>query len=149
MAFNNILCVCTGNICRSPLAEGLLRRALPHADVSSAGVGAIEGGSMPSEAQMIADREGLQLAGHRGRQITTPIANNADVIIVMEKAQREWVVERFPQTRGRVFLLSHWADGKDTADPFRKSQEFFERIFQEIDAHTKDWAVRLGAPVDA
>ncbi|ROO26357.1 low molecular weight protein-tyrosine-phosphatase [Salinisphaera japonica] len=149
MSFNNILCVCTGNICRSPLAEGLLRQALPHAAVSSAGISAVGGGTMPQEAQAIADREGLALAGHRGCQITSPIVNNADVILVMEKGQRDWIVERFPQARGRVFLLSHWSDGRDTADPFRRSQEFFETIFAEINSYTAQWAQRLGAPASA
>ena len=145
MPFNNILCVCTGNICRSPLAEGLIRQALPQASVSSAGIGAVEGGSMPPHAQAIADREELPLDNHRGRQITSVIANNADVILVMEKAQRDWVCERFPQTRGKVFLLSHWSTGKDTADPFRKSQDFFEEIYVEIRNYTNMWVERLDA----
>ncbi len=104
---------------------------------------------MPEEAKAIADREGLALADHRGRQITSPVANNADVILVMEKRQRDWIVERFPQTRGRVFLLSHWSDGSDTADPFRQSQEFFEAIFVEIKSLTAQWAQRLGTPASA
>ena len=147
MAFDNILCVCTGNICRSPLAQGLLQRALPHATVSSAGIAAVEGGPMPQEAAVIAERDGLPLANHRGRQITTPMANDAHLIIVMEKRQRDWLCNRFPQTRGRVLLLSHWSDGDDVADPFKKSQAFFDEIYDEIVCHTKAWIENLAVMV--
>ena len=149
MAFNNILCVCTGNICRSPLAEGVLRDALPHASVTSAGIAAVEGGVIPAEAQAIADRESLSLNNHRGRQITSPIVNAADVILVMEQGQLDWICDRFPQAKGRTFLLSHWADKTDVADPFKKTQAFFEDIFQEIQQYSREWSSRLGAMASA
>ncbi|MAS08601.1 low molecular weight protein-tyrosine-phosphatase [Salinisphaera sp.] len=149
MPFNNILCVCTGNICRSPLAEGLLRQAFPRATVASAGIAAVEGGRMPAEAEAIVIREELPLLDHRGRQITAPMVNAADVILVMEQGQLEWVCNRFPQAKGRTFTLTHWESGTDIVDPYKKSQSFFEEVFDDIRHHTMQWAQRLGAMVSA
>lgn len=143
MQFNNILCVCTGNICRSPLAEGLLRRDAPDLTVSSAGIGAVVGGRMPAEAAAIAEREGLRLGDHRGQQLVSQHVRSADVILVMEKGQRDWVVGQFPMTRGRVFLATHWVDGEDVDDPYQHDAVFFERVFQQLEKGIQAWVAKL------
>lgn len=143
MSFNKLLCVCTGNICRSPLAEGLLRKSLPHATVSSAGIAAVEGGDMPVEAKFIASRNNLGLSNHRGRQISAPIVRDSDLIFVMEKGQLDWITSRYPEAKGRVFLTTHWVDGVDVDDPYRRGQEYFERVYKEIEAGIQSWAAKI------
>ena len=81
MQFQRIVCVCTGNICRSPLAAGLLKKQAPALTVSSAGIGAVVGGEMPAEAARIAQREALDLADHRGRQIDAAILRENDLAV--------------------------------------------------------------------
>lgn len=98
---------------------------------------------MPAEAEAIAEREGLQLADHRGRQITTPIVRSADLILVMEKGQLEWIVSAFPEARGRVFMVTHWVGGEDIADPYRQSATFFEQVYQQIEHGLTAWSERL------
>lgn len=144
MRFNNILCVCTGNICRSPLAEGYLRRRAPHLQVQSAGIGAVVGGEMPEPAAAIAAREGLALEAHRGRQIGSELVCSADLIIVMEQGQLAWVTGRFPMVRGRVFLATHWLDGADVDDPHRHDSRFFERVYRAMVEGLDGWLARIG-----
>jgi len=143
MRVNSILCVCTGNICRSPYAQGLLKRALPDVRVSSAGIGAVVGGHMPEAAARIAARDGLLLDDHRGRQITTPIIRENEVVLVMEQGQKQWLADRFPESRGRVFMISHWQNQQDVPDPYRHSAEFFETVFAGLAAYCEDWIDRL------
>jgi len=143
MNVSSVLCVCTGNICRSPYAEGLLRRDLPDVRVSSAGTGAVVGGEMPPLAARIARRQLLDLANHRGRQITRRILLEHDLVLVMESGQKQWVGANFPEGRGRVFLLSHWGDKTDVPDPFQQSEQFFGEVFARVADYVADWRDKL------
>lgn len=143
MQIKSVLCVCTGNICRSPLAEGWLRREMPSLNVSSAGIGAVQGGEMPSAAAAIAAREGLDLADHRGRQVTAGILQAHELVLVMEAGQRDWLGANFPESRGRTFVANHWADGTDIQDPYRLSPDVFEQVYGEIVNALTQWQKRL------
>lgn len=145
LQFDNILCVCTGNICRSPLAEGLIKRDAPDLSVDSAGIGAVVGGRMPAEASTIAARERLALDDHRGKQLMSQHVRCADVILVMEQGQRDWIVGRFPPARGRVFLATHWLGGEDVADPYQHDAAFFERVFRQLANGIQAWVAKLQA----
>lgn len=143
MNISSVLCVCTGNICRSPLAQGLLKREVPGVEVTSAGIGALEGAPMDPSAAAIAVREGLPIDDHRGRQITRAMVRDHDLIIVMEAGQKTWVTAKFPESRGRVFLASHWGNGEDVADPYRLSDQVFEAVYKELTSCMADWGRRL------
>lgn len=84
--FESILIVCTGNICRSPIAERFLRRELPQKRIDSAGTGALINQEADKSAVDIAIKHGLSLEGHRGQQFTPALARQYDLILVMEKA---------------------------------------------------------------
>ena len=73
----SVIMVCSGNTCRSPMAEALLRRMLPGADVSSAGLYAMNGMPASDGAQREMARRGLSLANHRSRQLTREMARGA------------------------------------------------------------------------
>jgi len=120
-----------------------LRRDLPGLRVSSAGIGAVVGGEMPSAAVHIAHSELLDLAEHRGRQITRQILLEHELVLVMEAGQKKWVGAKFPEGRGKVFLLSHWADKKDVPDPFQRSDQFFGEVFLTIADYVADWREKL------
>ncbi|MES1926941.1 protein tyrosine phosphatase [Salinisphaera sp. T31B1] len=111
--------------------------------IASAGIGAVEGGKMPAEAAAIAEREGLALDAHRGRQITTPILRDHELLLVMEQGQKRWLAERFPESRGRVFMVTHWRGEADIADPYRHDAAFFEQVFSELAEAVGDWVARL------
>ena len=148
---NSILVVCIGNICRSPLAEAMLAKALPEARVESAGLEALVGRPAAKEMQEAGKAYGVDLSGHRGRQVLQPQLEAMDVIFVMENNQRTYLCEKYPHLFGRVFLLSHFSPGdmkgKEIADPYRMSQGVFNQCAKEIAGHVDAVAGALGPMV--
>lgn len=119
----SILSVCTGNICRSPVAELLLASALePFREVvvASAGTGALVGGGVPEPAQRLAAGAGIDASAHRARQFDTAMLREADLIIAMAREHRRITVESFPGSMRRSFTLrelARVADGVEHSLP--------------------------------
>jgi protein-tyrosine phosphatase len=137
--------VCSGNICRSPLAAAALaaQESPGVVSVASAGIGALIGAEAHPEAIRVARLHGLDLGTHRARQFDHVLAQAHDLILVMELFQRQWIEQSFPFVRGRVHLLGKWRE-VEVADPFRKSPLAFDVAMEEILRAVADWRVRLG-----
>lgn len=109
----SILTVCTGNVCRSPLAERLLEgmlRDFPEVNVSSAGIKALVGESMLAATREIAFSYGVEnTETHRARQVTEELLESADLILAMTRDQRRAVVELSPRVTRRVFTIREFA----------------------------------------
>lgn len=143
---HHILILCEGNHCRGPLAEALLRPQLPPGlSVSSAGLAALVGQPADPEALRLAQAEGLDLSALRGRQATPDLLLKADLILVMESAQRTWCGQLAPSALGRVFLLGHWRppDQQEIPDPYRRGPEAFRLAFERIRQSVSDWLPHL------
>ncbi|MGQ7789368.1 low molecular weight protein-tyrosine-phosphatase Wzb [Shigella flexneri] len=106
--FNNILVVCVGNICHSPMAERLLQRYHPELKVESAGLGALVGKGADPTAISVAAEHQLSLEGHCARQISRRLCRNYDLILTMDKRHIERLCEMAPEMRGKVMLFGHW-----------------------------------------
>jgi protein-tyrosine phosphatase len=142
MRFDSILVVCIGNICRSPTAERLLKQALPHKTISSAGISALAGHAADDTATAVADQNGVSLEGHVARQLTREMCQQHDLILVMEQKHMEAVSRIAPEVRGKTMLYGHWIK-RDIPDPYRQSREAFEFTYDLLADATQAWAQRL------
>lgn len=110
----HILTVCTGNICRSPLAEqyiraGLAATGVTSASVSSAGTLAQPGQDMPPQAWALATSHGLQPGTHAARRISERDVREADVVLAMGREHRKEVAQLHPRAARRTFTLREFA----------------------------------------
>lgn len=137
-----ILVVCIGNICRSPLAQALLQRELPQLQVWSAGLGAVVGAPADPLSVAIAQDHALDLSAHRAQQISGWMCQQVDMILVMEQSHKDQLLRQFPHVRGKVFRLGHYGQF-DIADPYRQPRESFEQAWAAIAQGVADWAPRI------
>ena len=141
--FNKILVVCVGNICRSPTGEALLKHLVPECEVRSAGVQALVGKPADEQAKNIARLDGIEMEGHLARQLDSAMCHEADLILVMETSHIRAVEKICPTVRGKVMLFGQWLSNKDIADPYRRSDEMFALVYQQIEAAANKWAEKL------
>lgn len=144
--FQRISVICTGNICRSPVAAAMLAKALPGRQVTSAGLGALVGHGVEPTALALAEADGLDVADHVARQVSQEMLQAADLILVMSEGQRRAVGEQVPAALGKTMLVGKWLDGghgREIPDPYRKSHEVFEHVHQLLKDATAAWATRL------
>ena len=142
MAFNNILVVCVGNICRSPMAEALLKQRYPHKNIDSAGVGALVGHSADPAALEIMAKQEIDITNHVAKQIDENLAKTADIIFTMSDGQTKWIEERWPFCRGKTFKLGHWQD-KDIAVPYKHEMSAFQTAYQDIVDSLEQWSDKI------
>ncbi len=149
-----VLLVCTGNICRSPLAEAVMRRELKDRGISdvavtSAGTGAWDGAPASEGAYLVALEHGLDLSSHRARLLTRDTVRDADVILTMARHHRARVDEL--GGLGYTYVLGEYAGrpsrDAEVADPFGSDLEVYRATFAELDDLVRKVVDRLLADV--
>ncbi|MBX3655497.1 MAG: low molecular weight phosphotyrosine protein phosphatase [Ramlibacter sp.] len=142
---NNILVICVGNICRSPVAEGMLKAQLPQSKVWSAGLGAMVGHPADATAAEVALENGVDISAHRAQQVASWMLGAADLVLVMEASHKRQLEQQFPLARGKIYRLGEWGpDGPfDIADPYQKSRASFEATHGLLAAGVASWTRRL------
>ena len=145
MMFNKILVVCVGNICRSPTGEALLKQKLPNHTIASAGVGALMGDPADAQASQVAQQHGVDLSTHVAQQLTSELAAQYDLILVMEQGHIDAVSQISPSARSKTMLFGQWLPQgrREIADPYRQSDEMFQLTYQQLAQAADLWVDKL------
>ena len=140
-----ILFVCTGNICRSPMGEGLLKAKLDpeiakKVHIISAGTYAMSGLPASSNAQTVAREFGVDLSDHDSQILTPYLISHSDLILAMEPGHAEIIHQMDPTSRVRTFLLKEFGQTPDRSDgnsevydPIGGDDDLYHQVYKELD----------------
>ena len=142
-----LLVVCTANICRSPMAEAVIRKQIAtrglRTEVASAGVHAQpDQPAHPLSVEVVAQAGLADLSAHRSRPLSPLLLRGADIVLCMEHAHRDEIVARAPEAAGRVRLLGHWR-GMEIVDPVNGSIGEFVECLKLMSDCIEQWLSRL------
>jgi protein-tyrosine-phosphatase len=137
-----VLFVCTGNTCRSPLAEGLLRKAVEGRDdveVRSAGVSAMPGAPASRQTIDALKRRGISLDGFRSRMVDEEILDWATHVFAMTRGHLDAIARVFPEADEKLHLACEFVDlpgrgvGADVPDPIGGGRETYEEVARVLE----------------
>ncbi|MEO6352046.1 MAG: low molecular weight protein-tyrosine-phosphatase [Burkholderiaceae bacterium] len=138
----SILFICIGNICRSPMAEGLLKHAQPDLAVLSAGINALVGEPADPLSIALLRDHGIDISEHRARSLASWMVNEADVILTMDAGQKRFIENKYPESKSKVFRLCEDRQC-DISDPYRHGPDAFRVAFNLISQGVDELMVRL------
>ena len=143
-----IAMVCTGNTCRSPMAETLLREQLRKklgredaVRVLSAGMAAAAGSGAAPQAVEVMGRLGMDLTGHCSRALDHSVMNVADLVLTMTRGHRDAILAAWPDMHDRVFTLRR--DEGDVTDPVGMPLEVYQACAEQMDVELAKWVEAL------
>jgi protein-tyrosine-phosphatase len=139
----NILIICTGNTCRSPLAEGILKsilqeRGIVNVHVSSAGIGAMNGMMATPYAIEAARNWNVDISNHQARQLTRELIEQSDLILAMASEHVETVLKKAPNAGKKTFMLKAFptpysSPQERIQDPIGGTLDEYNQTFLELD----------------
>lgn len=151
MKAKRVLLVCTGNLCRSPMAVGLLRHMLKQqgldsqVEVTSAGTLALEGEPATPLAIYVMAERGIPISSHRSHRMMVEDMENADLVLVMTYGHKAALTSEVPQHQAKIYLLSELAgEMHDIEDPISTQEvERYAACTEEIQGYLGKGLPRL------
>jgi protein-tyrosine phosphatase len=136
---HSVLFICTANICRSPMAMGLLRKIVSDEPekwrIESAGVYARDGFPAAQNTQIVVRTRGGDVGSHRSRLVNRPLVEQFNLVLVMERNHRDALKAAFPEFGSRIRMFSEMEGLQwDILDPIGGSLDDYEHTAREIDA---------------
>ncbi len=135
----SVLFVCTGNTCRSPMAEGLFKFLTKDKfETASAGLMSVDGFGAAADAIDVMKEFNIDISGHKSQALTLDMINHFDLIVVMEQRQKYKILEMAPFAADKIFLLTEFNGDKeheDIFDPIGFSREYYKKCFEMINKH--------------
>jgi protein-tyrosine phosphatase len=152
-----VLIVCTGNTCRSPMAERLLRTKVAEhlgctveelesrgVAIVSAGIAAFPGGRAAREAIDTLAERGVDLSDHCSQPLTDRLVRHADLILTMTAGHRQAVISQWPEATPRTFMFR--PDHRDISDPIGQSPAAYAACAEEIEESLSHWVTQIRPP---
>ncbi len=146
----NIIVVCTGNACRSPMAEGFLKKYLAGSSryrITSAGISAVDGLAPTPAAVQVMEEYLIDISCFRSTCFSRRLALSSNIILVMAKHHRDFIVENMPDMQGKTFLYKEFAGieekPQDIQDPIGQPIEVYRIVCNEIKAASEKIAEKI------
>jgi protein-tyrosine-phosphatase len=136
-----ILFVCTGNTCRSPMAEGLLKKIAGESQVSvevqSAGLAAFAGVPAAPEAIEACKEKGVDISSHQSQPLGKALVMESELIITMTEKHKEMILKKMPALQDKVALFSEFAGAgvEDVEDPVGQPVETYRKVLGQMEGY--------------
>jgi protein-tyrosine phosphatase len=116
---------------------------MPSRMISSAGIKALVGQDVDKSAARLLEANGYKTAKHAARKLDGQLIAEADLVLVMENDHQNIIMKQYPQASGKILLLGKWQGNMDIHDPYRRSDEVYNYIFNQIEESCLSWCDKL------